>query len=114
MVRGCKLWAVTAVENVAGFLTETLQRTTLRTAMALADDEVEDSDMRFGMLIGMKRHRARGFTLIELLVVIAIITDLGAIGSMELNDVWSPSHLPYAPGGKSLNSERRVARARHG
>lgn len=43
-----------------------------------------------------------------------IITALGAIGSIELNDVWNPSHLPYAPGGKTLNSERRVARARHG
>jgi prepilin-type N-terminal cleavage/methylation domain-containing protein/prepilin-type processing-associated H-X9-DG protein len=43
-----------------------------------------------------------------------IITALGAIGSIELNDVWSPSHLPYAPGGKTLNAERRVARARHG
>ncbi len=43
-----------------------------------------------------------------------IITDLGAIGSTELNDVWSPSHLPYAPGGNSLNPQRRVARGRHG
>jgi prepilin-type N-terminal cleavage/methylation domain-containing protein/prepilin-type processing-associated H-X9-DG protein len=43
-----------------------------------------------------------------------IITALGAIGSTELNDVWSPSHLPYAPGGKILNRERRVARVRHG
>ena len=43
-----------------------------------------------------------------------IITALGAMGSVELNDVWSPSHLPYAPGSKTPNSERRVARARHG
>jgi prepilin-type N-terminal cleavage/methylation domain-containing protein/prepilin-type processing-associated H-X9-DG protein len=43
-----------------------------------------------------------------------IITALGSSGSIELNDVWSPSHLPYAAGGKTLNSERRVARARHG
>ena len=43
-----------------------------------------------------------------------IITALGSTGSIELNDVWSPSHLPYAPGGKVLNGERRVARARHG
>ena len=43
-----------------------------------------------------------------------VITDLGAIGSIELNDVWNPSHLPYATGGRILNSERRVARARHG
>src|SRR5262245_15104321 len=43
-----------------------------------------------------------------------IIADLTIIGSPELNDVWSPTHLPYAPGGKTLNPERRVARARHG
>ncbi len=43
-----------------------------------------------------------------------VVTVLGALGSMELNDVWSPSHLPYAAGGKTLNSQRRVARARHG
>jgi len=43
-----------------------------------------------------------------------IITELGAIGSTQMNDVWSPSHLPYAAGGLSLNSNRRVARARHG
>ena len=43
-----------------------------------------------------------------------IITDLGAIGSTELNDVWNPAHLPYTAGGKGLNPERRVARARHG
>ncbi len=43
-----------------------------------------------------------------------IITALGSAGSIEMNDVWSPSHLPYAPGGKVLNGERRVALARHG
>ncbi|MBI2927965.1 MAG: prepilin-type N-terminal cleavage/methylation domain-containing protein [Verrucomicrobia bacterium] len=43
-----------------------------------------------------------------------IITTLRVIGSMELNDVWNPAHLPYATGGKRLNPERRVARARHG
>src|SRR2546426_4038396 len=42
------------------------------------------------------------------------ITDLGTIGSDVKNDVWSPSHLPYAPSGKALNPERRVALARHG
>jgi len=42
-----------------------------------------------------------------------IISDLTTIGSDELNDVWNPSHLPYAPGGKVLNSDRRVALARH-
>lgn len=43
-----------------------------------------------------------------------IITDLGVIGSDQLNDVWSPEHLPYAPGGVSLKPARRVALARHG
>ena len=43
-----------------------------------------------------------------------VISSLGVIGSTELNDVWSPSHLPYASGGKTLNSQRRVALARHG
>jgi len=43
-----------------------------------------------------------------------IIATLNITGSIELNDVWSPSHLPYASGGKTLNSSRRVARARHG
>jgi prepilin-type processing-associated H-X9-DG protein len=43
-----------------------------------------------------------------------IITALGAFGSIELNDVWNPAHLPYAPGGKLPNPERRVARSRHG
>jgi len=43
-----------------------------------------------------------------------IITELGNIGSDQLNDVWSPEHLPYAPGGVSLRPQRRVALARHG
>jgi len=48
-----------------------------------------------------------------------IITDLGVTGgnaSYDLNDVWAPEHLPYAPNGVTLNSEidRRVALARHG
>lgn len=43
-----------------------------------------------------------------------IIAELGPLGSIELNDVWSPTHLPYAANGKTLNTERRVARARHG
>jgi prepilin-type N-terminal cleavage/methylation domain-containing protein len=43
-----------------------------------------------------------------------LITDLGAIGSDVKNDVWSPTHLPYAANGNTLNSERRVALARHG
>ena len=43
-----------------------------------------------------------------------VITALGANGSLELNDVWSPSHLPYNSAGKLVNGERRVARARHG
>ena len=43
-----------------------------------------------------------------------IITALGSIGSSQLNDVWSRTHLPYAPGRTTLNGERRVAHARHG
>ena len=43
-----------------------------------------------------------------------IITTLRVIGSTELNDVWNPGHLPFGPGGKNLNRERRVARTRHG
>ncbi len=43
-----------------------------------------------------------------------VIAVLGAFGSTELNDVWSPSHLPYNAGSKRLNGDRRVASARHG
>jgi len=43
-----------------------------------------------------------------------VISELGISGSDELNDVWSPSHLPYTADGKRLNAERRVAAARHG
>ena len=42
-----------------------------------------------------------------------IITSLGS-GDTQLNDVWAPSHLPFAAGGRTLNAERRVARKRHG
>lgn len=43
-----------------------------------------------------------------------VITSVTNAVSTDLNDVWSPSHLPYAANGKTLNSQRRVARARHG
>jgi len=43
-----------------------------------------------------------------------IFTDLGVTISDELNDVWAPEHLPYAPNGVTVNPERRVALARHG
>jgi len=43
-----------------------------------------------------------------------IISDLTTTISDELNDVWQPEHLPYAPDGRVINSERRVALARHG
>ena len=43
-----------------------------------------------------------------------IITDLNVIGSDELNDVWSPDHLPYSANGRVINQERKVALARHG
>jgi prepilin-type N-terminal cleavage/methylation domain-containing protein/prepilin-type processing-associated H-X9-DG protein len=42
-----------------------------------------------------------------------IITTLGS-GDTQRNDVWAPGHLPFAPGGRILNPERRVARKRHG
>lgn len=42
-----------------------------------------------------------------------IITALGSTET-QLNDVWNPAHLPFATGGRTLNPERRVARARHG
>jgi prepilin-type N-terminal cleavage/methylation domain-containing protein/prepilin-type processing-associated H-X9-DG protein len=43
-----------------------------------------------------------------------IITELPSTGSQLLNDVWNPAHLPYSSSGGSLNSQRRVAAARHG
>jgi prepilin-type N-terminal cleavage/methylation domain-containing protein/prepilin-type processing-associated H-X9-DG protein len=42
-----------------------------------------------------------------------IITDTAG-GDDEVEDVWSPDHLPYATGGKTLNPNRRVASSRHG
>ena len=37
-------------------------------------------------------------------------------GAYDVNDVWSPAHLPYTISGKNaiLNSDRRVAAKRHG
>jgi prepilin-type N-terminal cleavage/methylation domain-containing protein/prepilin-type processing-associated H-X9-DG protein len=43
-----------------------------------------------------------------------VLTTITMLGSDELNDVWSASHLPYTTDGKRLNSERRIAAARHG
>jgi len=42
-----------------------------------------------------------------------VITALAGV-SIELQDVWNPVHLPYAANGRTLNSDRRVARALHG
>jgi prepilin-type N-terminal cleavage/methylation domain-containing protein/prepilin-type processing-associated H-X9-DG protein len=42
-----------------------------------------------------------------------VITELPITDSVLLNDVWSPSHLPYSQNGQKLSSERRVASARH-
>lgn len=45
-----------------------------------------------------------------------IFTGTNYIGDINLNDVWSPTHLPYqstAPTAR-LSGERRVAAARHG
>src|SRR6266404_2446411 len=35
-----------------------------------------------------------------------VFTVTNVIGSIELNDVWSPSHLPYISGGRVLSGER--------
>jgi len=43
-----------------------------------------------------------------------IFTTTNIIGSDSLNDVWSPTHLPYGPTGLTLSTERRVAARRHG
>ncbi len=43
-----------------------------------------------------------------------IFTVTNVIGSLDLNDVWSPNHLPYLSGGRVLSGERRVATTRHG
>lgn len=41
-----------------------------------------------------------------------VFTMSNIVGSDNLNDVWSPSHLPYNTAGR-LNGERRVAASRH-
>jgi len=43
-----------------------------------------------------------------------IITSLVSSGATEVEDVWSPDHLPYVAGGRALNPQRRVAATRHG
>ncbi len=45
-----------------------------------------------------------------------IFTGTNIIGSSDLNDVWSPTHLPYPSTSATarLSGERRVAAARHG
>ena len=43
-----------------------------------------------------------------------VFTVTSIIGSDDLNDVWSSSHLPYNSTGRTLNGERRVAAKRHG
>ena len=45
-----------------------------------------------------------------------IFTVTNVIGSTDLNDVWSPTHLPYPSPSPTarLSDERRVAAARHG
>ncbi len=41
-----------------------------------------------------------------------VITELN-MSSLELNDVWTPAHLPYGSNGKTLSPERRIAAKRH-
>ncbi len=45
-----------------------------------------------------------------------IFTATNVIGSSDLNDVWAPTHLPYASTSPTarLSGERRVAATRHG
>ncbi len=43
-----------------------------------------------------------------------VFTVTNIIGGDDLNDVWSPSHLPYGASGRTLSGERRVAAKRHG
>ena len=44
-----------------------------------------------------------------------VFTITSIIGSEDLNDVWSPDHLPYSrPTATTKNAERRVAATRHG
>jgi prepilin-type N-terminal cleavage/methylation domain-containing protein/prepilin-type processing-associated H-X9-DG protein len=43
-----------------------------------------------------------------------IFTTTNILGSDSLNDVWSPTHLPYGPTGRILSGDRRVAAQRHG
>jgi prepilin-type N-terminal cleavage/methylation domain-containing protein/prepilin-type processing-associated H-X9-DG protein len=42
-----------------------------------------------------------------------VFTMTNIIGADNVNDVWSPSHLPYRSTNSPLSSERRVAAARH-
>jgi prepilin-type N-terminal cleavage/methylation domain-containing protein/prepilin-type processing-associated H-X9-DG protein len=43
-----------------------------------------------------------------------VFTATNIIGGDDLNDVWTPGHLPYGSAGRSLSGERRVAARRHG
>ena len=43
-----------------------------------------------------------------------VFTVTNVIGSVDLNDVWTPGHLPYGSTGRTLSGERRVAAKRHG
>jgi prepilin-type N-terminal cleavage/methylation domain-containing protein/prepilin-type processing-associated H-X9-DG protein len=43
-----------------------------------------------------------------------IFTATSTIGSEDVNDVWSPDHLPYGAIGRFISYERRVAAQRHG
>ncbi len=43
-----------------------------------------------------------------------VFTRTSVLGSDDLNDVWSPTHLPYGTGGRTLLGTRRVAARRHG
>jgi prepilin-type processing-associated H-X9-DG protein len=42
-----------------------------------------------------------------------VFTTTNIIGSDSLNDVWSPTHLPYGALGRTLSPDRRIAAQRH-
>ena len=42
-----------------------------------------------------------------------IFTMKSVIGAIDVNDIWSPDHLPYGATGKTLSPLRRIAAKRH-
>jgi prepilin-type N-terminal cleavage/methylation domain-containing protein/prepilin-type processing-associated H-X9-DG protein len=79
-------------------------------------------------MVGMELNGLQKISRIQVPVATAYLTDnengpwrpiftgITVIGSYDLNDIWSPEHLPYrsTAANAPLNSERRVAAKRHG